>query len=190
MKKKIRFLPLLLSLLLLCATAFPASAVCYGPEEYLAGFPDETRTATSGYASNGQYYATVTTSPRALSSDYRRIIPEVNGIHDGSETYISEVVGDMAVVFRGNQNFAQGTYYNVMTAAGEDACVAYEVFNETEYLEYCIPSGVPKTEYRLYAYCNYGYVSVSVYSSGNAFQTSQTIAEMPYTDGVFFYLDY
>lgn len=191
MKRKIRVLSLVLSILLLCATAFPASAACYYPGE---NFP--TANVTYGYARDGRYYAAVTATPYLLEDigEYRVVVPSVSGTHDGyNDTEVYANIGGEYAVFSCNQEFMQGDFYDALIEAGTKAGVTHEVYSEDETIDHWIPASMPRTDYQLYIYCQFASVNAecrySTFTEGDPV-TTQYISRMPYIEGVFFYLDY
>ena len=175
----------MLSLVLLCATAFPASAVCYGPGE---SYPIPT--ATSGSASKllGVRTCTVWTTPLDPNPDLMMPVPDASGIHDGYNTDVCiELSGGEVAIF-GDEDFMSGIYHDILVEAGGYASVAYRVENPAESIQVTIDSSVSKTSYQIYAYCNIASVYAATYEFG-ALIGDQDIDWMPYTS-VFYVLDY
>lgn len=185
MKKKIRFLPLFLSVLLLCATAFPASAVCYGPGQ---SYPVAVATSGTAYEFFGIRTYAVTTTPLPQNPDLMMPVPDASGIHDGSGTDVCiELSGGEVAIF-GDEPFMGGIYHDKFVEAGENASVAYRVENPEEVIYVTIDSNVSKTQYQLYAYCNIASIHAEV-REGRTLLAEQNIDCMPYTN-VFYVLDY
>lgn len=194
MKKKFRFLSLILSMMLLAATAFPASAegttILYPPHSQYE-YPGAT--ATTGTASSVVPIrsSAVWTTPLALDNAYYFSIYGASGSHyEGDETDVYIELSGGEVAYTGSGEFCPGTYHDLLVEAGENAKVAHRVENPAETISHQISPYVPRTEYQLFAWCYFGSVYAENYDELGYLVFSQEIDYMPYMDGVFYILDY
>jgi len=186
MKKIKKILALTCALALLCATAFPSSAISidgsYDPENG-DGFVSEYISAVRTI--DGKNFTVSGTVCDLSNDDY--IYSGYSVFHSGMSTTILEYgVEADTVVWQGSSNFATSYRTQLTTVAGL-AGVAYEVGNVSDYIYAELDVSLDRMDYLVYHGC-WHYAVNSMVTQNDSTLTTQNIARMPAIGGTYLFI--
>lgn len=189
MKKKFRILSLVLSLVLLFATAMPAGAVEVVPDPYEYFDQDYPPAMNYSASDTGEVYSyTISTTRLPDSDDYHYFVDE-EYLGSYSEDIYIEGTLDANVKTWEEGDFARNDHYAALTNLAERVGVAYEVSNHEHDYSFYVGCENPHGYYAVMLSCFHYYVDANIWIDGVWLQ-GENIYKMPFIYGEYLFVEY